>query len=250
LLTGLALAAMAACAGSDRGQTGGSETAVRGGTVVVAGPNDLGGLNGLVASESYTMDVNLHLLYLPLVAVTADVGFEPALAESWQWQGDTAVTFHLRRDVRWHDGRPTTAHDVVFTFDRLKDPVTAFPASVDFELWLSAEAVDSFTIRARLQPHLDPLLAWAFLPIMPEHALGSIAPAGLRNAAFNHAPIGNGPFRFVEYRANDRWVFEANPDFPEALGGRPWIDRDRLTTSVCFRTRCSENLMECGLSRG
>jgi peptide/nickel transport system substrate-binding protein len=47
----------------------------------------------------------------------------------------------------------------------------------------------------------------------------------MASAPVNRAPIGNGPFRFVEYRPNERWVFEANPDFPEELGGRPWLDR-------------------------
>jgi peptide/nickel transport system substrate-binding protein len=47
----------------------------------------------------------------------------------------------------------------------------------------------------------------------------------MMNAAFNKAPVGNGPFKFVEYRANDRWIFEANPDYPAALGGRPYLDR-------------------------
>ncbi|MBR9988771.1 MAG: hypothetical protein KFH98_03390 [Gemmatimonadetes bacterium] len=63
------------------------------------------------------------------------------------------------------------------------------------------------------------------MPIAPAHLLDSIPAARTARAAFNRAPVGNGPFRFVQYRQNDRWVFEANPDFPEALGGRPYLDR-------------------------
>src|SRR5690606_10560255 len=44
-------------------------------------------------------------------------------------------------------------------------------------------------------------------------------------APFSRAPVGNGPFRFVEFRANERWIFAANDDFPEDLGGRPYLDR-------------------------
>jgi peptide/nickel transport system substrate-binding protein len=224
-LNTIAVAALAACSGRDTGSQTRDDTPMRGGTVVVAGLHDLGAMNALVTSETYTADINLHVLFLPLVSLSADVDFEPALAESWLWEADTAVVFRLRHDVRWHDGTPTTAYDVAFTFDRVKNPATGFPNASDFERWKRVETLDSFTVRAVVAPHLDPLLSWAFMPIMPKHALDSIAPAALRNAGFNNAPIGNGPFRFVEHRANDRWVFEANPDFPESLGGPPLIDR-------------------------
>src|SRR5690606_30253817 len=133
--------------------------------------------------------------------------------------------FHLRRDVRWHDGVPTTARDVVFTFERVKDPVTAFPIPEYFELWNSVEAIDSFTVRFTFEPHMDPLHGWSLTPIAPAHVLDTVPPDRMYQTTFNRAPIGNGPFRFVEYRQGDRWIFEANPDFPEALGGRPYLDR-------------------------
>ena len=47
----------------------------------------------------------------------------------------------------------------------------------------------------------------------------------MRQTAFDHKPVGDGPFRLASYKAGDRWVFEANPDFPQALGGRPYLDR-------------------------
>ncbi|MGH7448253.1 MAG: ABC transporter substrate-binding protein, partial [Longimicrobiales bacterium] len=94
-----------------------------------------------------------------------------------------------------------------------------------FQSWTRAEAADSFTVRFAFEPHLDPLAGWAFLPIAPAHLLDTIPPAGVLQASFNRAPVGNGPFRFVSVRQNDRWVFEANQDFPDALGGRPYVDR-------------------------
>jgi peptide/nickel transport system substrate-binding protein len=150
---------------------------------------------------------------------------QPALARSWTTIGDTVVVFRLRADVRWHDGRRTTARDVLFTFERAKDPRTSFPNASDLEHWLHAQLVDSLTIRFRIRPHADPLDLWAVLPIMPAHLLANTPSEQLRHAAFNSAPVGNGPYRFVSYRANDRWVFEANPAFPAALGGKPDISR-------------------------
>ncbi len=196
-----------------------------GGTLVIAGPNDVGPMNAFIASESYTQDLLLHALFLPLVSLDVEGGFQPALARSWDWQGDTALVFHMRDDVRWSDGPKTTAWDVAFTFDRARDPASGFPNADDLMHWKSVSVVDSFTVRFTLDRFIDPLLTWAFLPIMPKHALDSIPPARMRQAGFNHAPIGNGPFRFAEYRAGDRWVFDANPDFPAGLGGRPHLDR-------------------------
>ena len=60
----------------------------------------------------------------------------------------------------------------------------------------------------------------------PRHAFDPVSPEDLESHSFGTlAPVGNGPFRFVERVPGDRWVFEANPGFPEDLGGRPYVDR-------------------------
>ena len=197
----------------------------RGGTLVLAAPTDLETANALVAGEKLNQEVNRYLLFLPLVRYAPDLSYEPALARSWELLGDSGVVFHLRADVRWHDGVPTRARDVVFTFERARDSVTAYPNAEYLAPFTAVEALDSLTVRFRYTPHYEPLAGLPLLPIMPAHLLDTVPAARLRQAAFNHRPVGNGPFRFVEYRANDRWVFEANPDFPAELGGRPWIDR-------------------------
>lgn len=199
--------------------------AVYGGTAVIAGQSDLDDLNSLVSTDRYTQEVLRYALFLPLLRYDRKLGYEPALAHAWEVLGDTGAIMRLRRDVRWHDGRPTSAHDVVFTFERAKDTLTAFPDADQFTHWTDAEAVDSFTVRFRFSPHAEPLAGLPFLPIMPRHLLDSIPANRLAQASFNQRPVGNGPFRFVEYRAKDRWVFESNPDFPAALGGRPYLDR-------------------------
>ena len=154
------------------------------------------------------------------------LAYEPALAQAWELHGDTAVTFRLRDDLRWHDGVRTSAYDVAFTFERLKDPATAFPNPEAFDRWRAVEVLDSATVRFRLAPPLvDPLAGWAQTAVMPRHLLDTIPAERMANAAFNRSPVGNGPFRFLSARENDRWVFEANDDFPADLGGRPHVDR-------------------------
>jgi peptide/nickel transport system substrate-binding protein len=198
---------------------------VRGGTLVVAAPNDLDFANPLVSANRYTQEILRYMLFVPLLRHDEQLGFAPALASSWELLGDTGAVFHLRRDVRWHDGRPTTAHDVTFTLQRAMDPLTAFPNADYFTGWNPAVATDSYTVRVTFQAQPEPLAGLAFLTIAPRHLLDSIPPERLRQAAFNQNPVGNGPFRFVSQRSRDRWIFDANPQFPEALGGPPNLER-------------------------
>jgi peptide/nickel transport system substrate-binding protein len=223
----LALAyALGGCAdASPDGQAAGGDP-VAGGTLVVAGPSNLESLNSLVTTDAIVQDILLHVLFVPLVGMDSTLAYVPALAREWELHGDTAVTFRLRDDVRWHDGARTSAYDVAFTFERLKDPATAFPNPEAFDRWRSVEVIDSSTVRFRLEPPLvEPLAGWAQTAVMPEHLLDSVPAEGMRNAGFNRSPVGNGPFRFVSARENDVWVFEANPDFPEELGGAPHLQR-------------------------
>jgi peptide/nickel transport system substrate-binding protein len=196
-----------------------------GGTVVVIGSSDVENMNAFVSNDRFTQDINRHVLFLPLVRYDDDLEYEPVLAERWEMLGDTGVIMHIRQDVRWHDGVRVTARDVLFTYERVIDPETAYPDHQNFENWTAGVLVDSFTVRFAFTPHLEPLGGLPLLPIMPAHLLDSIPAARMRQIAFNKNPVGNGPFRFVEHRPNDRTVFAANEDFPEALGGRPWIDR-------------------------
>lgn len=224
LLPLVAAALLGSACGRDR-QAAPADAPRQGGTAVVAIPTDMDVPNSLVTGDKWMQEVNRFLLFLPLIDYGPKLEYRPVLAASYDLQGDTAAVFHLRRDIRWTDGQPVTAQDVVFTYQRAADPKTAFPNSEYFAYWTGGEVLDPYTVRFHFKPHADPLAGLPFLPIMPKHLLDSIAPERLRDAAFNQHPVGDGPFRLVERRANERWIFEANPDFPPALGGRPRLDR-------------------------
>ncbi|CAN5628311.1 peptide-binding protein [soil metagenome] len=226
----LAAVSIAACApgGGDDSQAAGVPEAERyGGTAVVGIIGDMPDVSPLTSTDHNAAQIQQFVLFMPLV--TYDERFEPVpyLARSWELNQDsTALTFHLRRDVFWHDGEPTTAHDLKFSYDLAIDPETGFANSAFWTHYGEAEVVDSFTFRIAMRPHAEFLDPWrAFAPV-PRHILEGVAAAEVRTHPFSTSrPVGNGPFQFVSRAAGQNWVFAANERHPAELGGRPYLDR-------------------------
>lgn len=224
-----AIVLAAACGGGDGG--GGAERGaatgppVQGGTAAISVLADFQAFNPVTNTHLTTDDVNKHMLFTPLIQYDSALNPVPWLAERWE-ETDTSVTFHLRNDVRWHDGRPVTAEDVKFTFDLAKNPATAsLLGSAYMNLVETAIVVDSSTIRFGFEtPHAQALDGFWWAPL-PRHLLEGVDPAQLAQHPFNRNPVGSGPFKFVEWRPSQSVTLEANPEFPEALGGRPSLDR-------------------------
>src|SRR3954466_7163927 len=145
----------------------------------------------------------------------------PDLATEWRGSEDgKELTFRLRRGVRWHDGKPFTAADVKCTWDRLRgadadkfriNPRKAWYGNLE-EITTNGDYEVSFHLK-RAQPYLIALLASGQSPVYPCHV--STAEMRLR-------PIGTGPFKFVEFKPNDRIKVVRNPDYWKP--GRPYLD--------------------------
>lgn len=230
LLPAIAAIVLSACGGGDEGGgagKGGAEggTPVQGGTAAISVLSDFQSFNPVTNTHLTSDDVNKNMLFTPLIQYDSALQPVPWLAERWELN-DTSVTFYLRRDVRWHDGPPVTAHDVKFTFDLAKDPATAsLLGSAYMNLVKSATVVDSFTVRFDfVSPHAQALDGF-WWPPLPRHLLANVPPAELMQAPFNRNPVGSGPFKFGEWRPTQSVTLVANPDFPAGLGGRPKLDR-------------------------
>jgi peptide/nickel transport system substrate-binding protein len=220
------LIALAVACGAERpGADVASAEATAGGTAIVAFNADMGRFNPLVNTDQNTNEVIDYMLFTPLLQYDASYEPRPYLAESWELE-PAAVTFHLNPDVRWHDGAPVTAYDVEFTFRRAKDPQTASVLSSAYlELVESAEVIDSFTIRFTFtRPHARPLDGFWWAPV-PKHLLEDVPPAQMGSAPFNRRPVGSGPFRFVGWEPGESLTLDRVSDFPESLGGPPFLDR-------------------------
>lgn len=202
-----------------------------GGAVVVGVPAEPERLNPLTVATAEGFDL-LQLVFTPLLRTAADLERpEPGLVERWDTVRVAAeslqITLHLRDDVRWHDGRLVTAEDVVFTFDRLKDPRTAAPAAAELHHYAPrAEWVDSRTLRLRLRAYPAFLSPLAQLFPVPKHLLAQVPPERILYHPFGRdSVVGSGPFRFRRRVPGQQWVLEANTAYPAALGGRPYLDR-------------------------
>lgn len=155
-----------------------------------------------------------------LVDLDADLQVVPRLAESWSFSADgRRLTFRLRAGVRFHDGVPLTAGDVVYTWKRIVAPGSRAIAWIDGFLPVEeVRAVDPLTVEAIYrEPFAPALQAWA-VPIQPRHLCRADRAADDRCA---RAPIGSGPFRFGSWEAGRRIVLQANEDY---WGGRPRLD--------------------------
>ena len=198
-----------------------------GGTAIVAQIGDIPDINPLTSTDLTASQVQRFVLFTPLVTYDENLEPVPMMARSWELNEDTtAITFHLRDDVYWHDGELTTAYDWEYTWEMATTPETGYPNTAFFVHYGEAEAIDSFTFRVEMEPHADYMDTWWNLFPVPRHILEGTAPAQIRTHPYStRTPVGNGPFRFVERRDGQSWTFAANEDHPEELGGRPYLDR-------------------------
>jgi peptide/nickel transport system substrate-binding protein len=125
------------------------------------------------------------------------------LAERWTVGEDRLTwTFHLRRNVTWHDGKPFTGRDVKFTIERLwLNPQVPFFQRANLQDIARVDLVDDHTVRivTRVPFATLPVMLGYLANILPEHLLGTYTPEQLRNPVdFLRSPVGTGPFRFGE----------------------------------------------------
>jgi peptide/nickel transport system substrate-binding protein len=218
LLTLVALGALTGCQPA---------AARRGATVLFASGADLQSMNPLVTLHPLARQVQRYVLLTTLARYDSALVPRPYLARAWEWSSDRrTLTLHLQDGVRWHDGAPTTSRDVRWTLDAARDPAVGYPRASELGAVERIDAPDDSTVTLRFRtppPRFPDVLT--DLAILPAHLLDTVPRDGLRRAAWNEAPVGNGPFRFVAHEPNRRWVFAANPDFPRALGGPPRLER-------------------------
>jgi peptide/nickel transport system substrate-binding protein len=179
-----------------------------------------------------TKDQNAsRIFYEPLAAWSADGVLVPILAAKVPSleDGDIAadgksVVWKLKPDVKWHDGRPFTADDVVFNWAYAADPATA-ATTIGTYKDIKVEKIDPLSVRLIFQkptPFWAEAFAGFFGMIIPKHLFENYKGSNSRSAPNNLRPVGTGPYTFVSFNPGDVVRGERNPDYHEP--NRPYFD--------------------------
>lgn len=172
-----------------------------------------------LASDSASHEVS-GFIYNGVVKYDKDLNLVGDLAESFDISsGGLVITFHLRKNVKWHDGHPFTADDVLFTYKLMVDPKTPTAYAEDFRQVTKAEVLDPYTFRVHYEKPFAPALASWGMSILPRHLLEG---RDVVNSPLGRNPVGTGPYIFSEWKAGERIILRYNPHYFE---GRPFIDR-------------------------
>jgi len=231
-----AVAAVALCAMAATGCSHGADSAMDsvvpsasaapayGDTFIDSLLGNISSLIPTITSDNASHEVGSQI-YSGLVTFDKDLKPVGDLAESWEFSKDCRdLTFRLRPGVKWHDGQPFTADDVVFTWQTIIDPRVPSPYKSEYGLVESVRADGPDVVRVHYsQPFAKALTNWA-TAMLPKHLLERYVREGrIREAPQNwSAPVGTGPYRFKELRSGEKVVLVSNPDYWE---GRPYISR-------------------------
>lgn len=168
----------------------------------------------------------------------SDGSLEPALAKSWQVSNDAReITFKLRDGLKWSDGVPLTADDVVFTIKTLSDPKTRLTPTADFSNLVDVHATDSQTVVVQLKEAYCPALTFVGgIKILPRHILEGKDPGALASSDF----VGSGPLILKDW-GSDALRFTPNLNY---YGGMPVIE------NWTYKIYDGEEAAQSALARG
>ena len=194
--------------------------------IIESSPTNLDPRVGLDAQSERIGD----LIFDDLLSRDEHLNVQPALAESWQIPDPRTYIFHMRRGVRFHDGRPLTSRDVKWTFDSLMQGKIRSTKAAAYQYVDRIEAPDDSTVIFHLRQPFATLL-WN----ISDGAMG-IVPYGSGGEITQH-PIGSGAFRFVSAEQDKDVVLERNPDY---WGAAPKLERIRFIVVPDATTRALE----------
>jgi peptide/nickel transport system substrate-binding protein len=203
-------------------------------------------LNPLLANSVTTKRL-ASLFYDPLVAPDADNRLRPALAavvptlaNGGISRDGRTVTFRLRKGVRWHDGRPFTSADVLFTFAKINDPAAEVADRTGYDRIARTSAPDPFTVVVTLKEPFAPFVVdvgYGY-PILPAHMFAKST--DFNRDPLRSQPVGTGPYRLIRWDRGNRIELGANAAY---FGGRPRINTvtiaelpDATTVALALRT--------------
>jgi len=173
-----------------------------------------------------------RLFYEPLAGWDQDGNLVPILAaEIPTTENDglkedgLSVVWKLKQGVKWHDGTPCTADDLIFNWEYAKNPETAAVSIGKYKEVKAVEKIDDHTVRvafAEPTPHWADAFVGDYGMIIPKHLFADYAGSKSREAPINLKPVGTGPYMFVDFKPGDTVSGKRNPSYHQE--GRPYFD--------------------------
>lgn len=184
---------------------------------------DPGTLNPILVSDSYGMEIGGYIYESLIELDNETLEYRPLLAERWSISDNhLQFTFYLRKNVKWHDGVPFTADDVIYTYKQIQNPkVDAATRRVSFQDVEKVEKLDDYTVRFTYKrPYFRAFLVCGGIQVIPKHIFDDGTDFNEHPA--NRKPIGTGPFIFKEWKTKRKVVLEKNPNYwkkPPGING-------------------------------
>lgn len=158
------------------------------------------------------------MVYNGLTKIDKDLNVVGDLADKWDVEdGGLKITFHLKKNVKWHDGKPFTADDVAFTYKTILDPLVGCPYISNFKDIRDIKAPDANTVVFEFSEPYAPALVKLGMGIIPKHLFEGAK--DIRRSEYARKPIGTGPYRLTKWEAGQYMVLEAYPGYFEHVPG-------------------------------
>ncbi|MBI3325933.1 MAG: hypothetical protein HYZ81_04420 [Nitrospinae bacterium] len=174
-----------------------------------------------------------RVVYEPLFSIDADGHFIPILAaeiptveNGGRARDGTWTVWRLKPGVVWHDGKPFSADDVIFTWEFVTDPATAATSRGQYENIRRIEKINDHTVKVEFT---DPAPRWYEAgrgQMLPKHLFAEYTGQNARNAPYNLKPVGTGPYKSIEFKPGDVALYEINPHYH--IPNRPFFDTIEL----------------------
>jgi peptide/nickel transport system substrate-binding protein len=207
------------------------------GVLRIAGLSEPDSLNPVVGNQQIDTDLSMFWAgylfnwsdrneFVPELATEI-----PTLENGGISKDGKTITYHLRRGVKWHDGAPFGAGDIIFTYRAIMNPRNNIPSRSGYDLIAALEKRDDATLVVHLKKPWAPFVSSFFTmsstpyPILPEHVLGK--EPNINRVAFNTQPVGTGPFIIDRWERGSKIVFRANPSY---WRGKPKLERIEYET--------------------